>query len=176
VLVGCSLSADGDAWPLVRDYAIGETGPAGGTIFYDKGDRNEGWRYLEAGPSDLTANVFWNNNETFFVDTGYHIGSGESNSFRIVDSIGGDPLYAPQQCLDYASGPFDDWFLPSHDELFELFNQRDSVGGFQASLYWSSTEDSASNAWAMDFANEIFSSVPKTHTATPTAVRPIRAF
>jgi hypothetical protein len=50
----------------------------------------------------------------------------------------------------YTTGSFNDWFLPSHDELYEMFLHRDSIGGFQAALYWSSTDDTASNAWAME--------------------------
>src|SRR5690606_38418506 len=33
-----------------RVYAIGDRGPAGGIVFYDKGDDEGGWRYLEAAP------------------------------------------------------------------------------------------------------------------------------
>ena len=35
------------------DYAIGDEGPAGGIIFYDKGEYSDGWRYLEAAPADV---------------------------------------------------------------------------------------------------------------------------
>lgn len=35
------------------DYKIGDEGPAGGIIFYDKGEYSDGWRYLEAAPADL---------------------------------------------------------------------------------------------------------------------------
>ena len=35
------------------DYKIGDEGPAGGVIFYDKGEYSDGWRYLEAAPADL---------------------------------------------------------------------------------------------------------------------------
>lgn len=33
-------------------YAIGDTGPAGGIVFYDKGEVTDGWRYLEAAPAE----------------------------------------------------------------------------------------------------------------------------
>ena len=36
-----------------KEYTIGDTGPAGGIIFYDKGNKTDGWRYLEAAPADL---------------------------------------------------------------------------------------------------------------------------
>ncbi len=32
---------------------VGEIGPAGDYIFYDKGSFSDGWQYLEAAPSDI---------------------------------------------------------------------------------------------------------------------------
>ena len=37
-------------------YSIGSYGPAGGRIFYDKGNNDGGWRYLEAAPSNI---ILW---------------------------------------------------------------------------------------------------------------------
>jgi hypothetical protein len=37
---------------LAPTYKIGDTGPAGGFVFYDKGNNSGGWRYLEAAPED----------------------------------------------------------------------------------------------------------------------------
>ena len=34
-------------------YNIGDIGPAGGYLFYDKKNQGGGWRYLEAAPADL---------------------------------------------------------------------------------------------------------------------------
>jgi hypothetical protein len=40
--------------------SVGETGPGGGTVFYDKGAYIEGWRYMEIAPADAAANdVAW---------------------------------------------------------------------------------------------------------------------
>lgn len=38
---------------IMPPYWVGKTGPAGGYIFYDKGEYSDGWRYLEAAPADL---------------------------------------------------------------------------------------------------------------------------
>ena len=35
------------------DYKVGDVGPAGGYIFYDRGYYENGWRYLEAAPADM---------------------------------------------------------------------------------------------------------------------------
>ena len=43
-----------------RSYKVGDTGPAGGNIFYDKGDNSDGWQYLEAAPPDFEFRANWN--------------------------------------------------------------------------------------------------------------------
>jgi len=35
---------------------VGDEGPAGGAVFYDKGKFTDGWRFLEAAPEDFTGN------------------------------------------------------------------------------------------------------------------------
>ena len=42
-----------------RIYNIGDTGPAGGLIFYDKGIFSHGWRYLEAAPAETEFTTQW---------------------------------------------------------------------------------------------------------------------
>ena len=36
-----------------KTHTVGEAGPAGGIVFYDKGEYSDGWRYLEAAPGFL---------------------------------------------------------------------------------------------------------------------------
>jgi hypothetical protein len=45
-------SGEGQTY-IDRTYHVGDTGPAGGIIFFDKGSKSAGWRYLEAGTKDL---------------------------------------------------------------------------------------------------------------------------
>jgi hypothetical protein len=40
-------------------YTVGQTGPARGIVFYDKGNYSDDWRYLEAAPAFLETKALW---------------------------------------------------------------------------------------------------------------------
>jgi hypothetical protein len=81
---------------------------------------------------------------------------------------------AIQIAADYLNNGKTDWFLPSKDELAQLYVQKATVGGFSTGYYWSSTERDASNAWLQSFAAGY---QPSTTKADPSYyVRPVRAF
>ncbi len=50
---------------------------------------------------------------------------------------------------------YDDWFLPSKDELYQMWNQLYTwgFGNFQTNYYWCSSEDDSMFAWIQNFAN-----------------------
>ena len=124
-------------------YKVGDRGPAGGWIFYDKGDSDEGWRYLEAAPVDQSEGIQWFNGvslETGATDKA--IGRGKSNTQKIIN-IQGKGKYAASICADYNGGSKRDWFLPSKIELEMMFDffAKSGVGNFQRNYYyWSSSE------------------------------------
>jgi hypothetical protein len=70
---------------------------------------------------------------------------------------------------------FDDWFLPSKDELEQIFIQRLTVGGV-SSFYWSSSEFSAYNAWYWFSMGGFYTGSGNTGKNNYASVRPIRAF
>jgi hypothetical protein len=74
----------------------------------------------------------------------------------------------------YTLNGFSDWFLPSKDELNELYLQKAVVGGFTIFAYWSSSEVDAIYAWAHIFDNGKQDSVDKAVPAL--GVRAVRAF
>ena len=76
-------------------------------------------------------------------------------------------------CADYTVGQYDDWYLPSKDELNQLYVNRAAIGGFEGDDYWSSTEDDASSAWFQNFSSGVQSSFVKSNTHY---VRAVRAF
>lgn len=140
-------------------YAIGDIGPAGGLIFYDKGSYSNGWRYLEAAPlsTEWMARE-WCSCGTLIGGTETGIGTGQSNTTIIVawlDSHGKTGC-AAQVCDALVYGGYSDWFFPSKDELnlmYEnLHNIATSVGGFDLH-YWSSSEDEFCTAWYQIFGN-----------------------
>lgn len=72
------------------------------------------------------------------------IGSGSENTTKIIATFGngkGYNRYAASICRDYRGGDFKDWYLPSRDELYELYVNRALVGGFDdKGTYLSSSE------------------------------------
>ncbi|MDR1326579.1 MAG: DUF1566 domain-containing protein [Treponema sp.] len=135
---------------VVKDvYAIGDTGPAGGLIFYDKGNNSDGWRFMEAAPADIRGTLYPSAKlpamtEDIGINTGSSVGQGRTNTQAIMKEAynrGGGFGWAAQACDALAVNGFDDWFLPSMEELnliySNLYLQR--LGSFVNGRYWSST-------------------------------------
>ena len=138
--------------PALPAYRIGDTGPAGGFIFYDKGNNNGGWRYLEAAPEEVEFQAVWSVHSTGTESTRDIIGSGLRNTQLIVEKFrqtSGEWDTAAQKCDDLVFGGFDDWFLPSKAELDQMYGnlKRRNLGDFKNGYYWSST-DRKETDWA----------------------------
>jgi hypothetical protein len=58
-----------------------------------------------------------------------------------------------EKCGGYVLNGFDNWRLPTKNELNLLYENRNKIGGFDMSyVYWSSTSDGSVNtAWYIDF-------------------------
>jgi hypothetical protein len=150
---------------LTDTPVIGMVGPAGGIVFYDKGNDSDGWRYLEAAPSDIDVSGGYTHvwggygTEVGTSAQGTAIGTGQANTTAIVDKYGdSDPSdntgnYAARLADRYEYGGFDDWFLPSKDELNLMYQKRGVIGGFASNIYWSSSEFFSNLAWYQYFSN-----------------------
>ena len=55
------------------------------------------------------------------------------------------------ESLTYAG--YDDWYLPSKNELNAMYINKAEIGGFSSVSYWSSTEYSSSYVWFQNFYN-----------------------
>ncbi len=143
------------------DYSVGDIGPAGGTVFYDdtigydfdeddtiqEDEKNFMTdRYLEAAPSDQNggSQIIWSNisNSTTGA-TGQFIGTGETNTSTIIgfgDCTSGAVFLCDDLSITNYGIIYDDWLLPSMNELIPLHDQKGVIGGITNDKYWSSSE------------------------------------
>ncbi len=138
-----------------RAYKIGDRGPAGGIVFFDKGSVSDGWRYLEATENDVGDGVTWNNGWwTDIKNTSREVGRGKSNTDILVKAQGMGS-YAAQLCKNLELNGFRDWFLPSSAELNILYTNLKlrGLGNFSPSFYWSSSQFNFGYGWRFNFAN-----------------------
>jgi len=140
----------------------------GGIIFYilqsgDPGYDAEEQHGLIAAPSDQYSThpgMQWHDGiaATLTVTgaTATSLGTGNSNTNTIVN-IEGTGNYPAKLCYDLELGGYNDWYLPSKDELNKLYINRDAVGGFVGTGtiwtygYWSSSEKDKNYAWGQLF-------------------------
>lgn len=119
----------------------------GGIVAYILQDGDPGYvdgqiKGLIAAAADQGEGIYWH-----FEDDGYtgatttEIGAGQENTRLIIEVYGTEkPPNAANLCVDYISGGYSDWYLPSIDELDKLYVSKASIGGFGDAGYWSSTE------------------------------------
>ena len=79
------------------------------------------------------------------------ITDGATNTLMIAAAPGASASHAAGVCDQSTDGGYSDWFLPAQDQLNTLYANQAAIGGFAAVFYWSSTEDSISNAWVKSF-------------------------
>jgi hypothetical protein len=174
------------------DYKIGDTGPAGGFIFYvNPNYKSDGWKYLEAAPGDFPGNnndyriQWWNGNYVETGATGIAIGTGMSNTQKIVniqgEYTGAISCYAAKLCSDLTQGGYSDWFLPSLGELNLMYKnlQLKGIGSFEPEIYWSSSENDRIAAWCQGFQSGSTSGTAKGlshYEYGSIRVRAVRAF
>jgi hypothetical protein len=148
----------------------------GGIVFYIDETGEHG---LVAATEDLASTYEWGcYGTTLSGADGQSIGTGLQNTLDIVSGCSGTPI-AASLALAYQSEGYSDWYLPSKDELTEMYNtignggSGGNIGGFSNSWYWSSSENYSNNAWTVDFYN---GNANYSNKANAHRVRVIRAF
>jgi len=159
-----------------KTYALGDSGPADGIIFYDKKDYTDGWRYLEAAPASTEFSAEWGS-YTFVGGTELGIGSGRRNT-ELILAVLEEEGTAAQLCANLNVNEHKDWFLPSMSELDLMYKNLKSkeLGSFQDDWYWSSSasEYGSIAAWAQRFNDG--SRNDYNHKGSVYFVRAVRAF
>lgn len=165
--------------PKTPSYKVGDKGPSGGYIFFDKGSLSDGWRYLEAAHEDFEFKILWSSTYDN-ITTFDAVGTGSKNTERIVKFYDdkGKKDTAAHRCAALNIKGFKDWFLPSKDELNLMHKNlaAKKLGFFQTTsdiVYWSSTQSNVSLAWYQNIKNGNQDHGNKNH---PYRVRPVRAF
>jgi len=89
----------------------------GGIIFYVDESGKHGLIVASETQSD---NVVWSKENIKIGGTTDKVGSGRNNTEIIVKKLG-DGIYAAKLCYDLVLNGYDDWFLPSREELTLLY-------------------------------------------------------
>lgn len=174
-------------------YSVGTAGPSGGKVFYyNAGGFNCGptfsatgsptgglCHYLEAAPT--TGSTPWtdavyvfSNVSNAFVPNGTStaLGAGYQNSLNIISQDAS--MNAAKAARAYQGGGNSDWYLPSKDELFQIFlNNAAEFLNVSNPWYQSSSESTATLVWSERSDNQ---NVRGNAKSGAQEVRPIRAF
>jgi len=163
-----------------QTYKIGDFGPAGGIVFYDKGVFSNGWRYLEAAPVETEFQAPWGAYKQDLDGIGTAVGFGKRNTELIVERLKalGESGKAAQLCVSLNFDGYKDWFLPSKDELDLMFRnlKLKGLGSFSNNLYWSSSHDKYGYSWAQTFYVGDQDQVYNYNEFSMLSVRAVRAF
>jgi hypothetical protein len=178
---------------------VGNTGPGGGKVFYVHASGTfacgetlaSTCKYLEAAPTTGTnswtdASYRWSGNEVDLIGStaqGVAVGTGYKNTEAIVTQSSTANRAGTIARAYRGPNNLSDWYLPSKDELAQLYIQRTTVGGFSdwniytGSSYWSSSEGCNYCGGPTPFSHTFTTGFQGTSSPSHEFyVRPVRAF
>lgn len=149
-------------------YKVGDEGEGGGIVFYVS---QEGFvvyggmggekicHYLEMSKSTLGVSNWAPSKD--YINTLKEIGYGKSNTYKILNYYKNSGL-SEENCAAYRCSIYStektvagEWFLPSKDELNEMYNtmSRTVVSDATDNWFWSSSANGNNYAWAQRFSD-----------------------
>jgi hypothetical protein len=162
----------------------------GGVIFYLEKDTNGIEHGLVCHTQYLCQACSWSNITSGWVGIPPSSSNYGTNGLvwsNMIVSQNGHTNSAAKLCLDLVSNGFNDWYLPSIEELYQLWSNRYAVikglstipgaSTINGSTFWSSTEFSSAGAYYMSFLLGAQVHVGSINKSTSTlSIRAIRAF
>lgn len=128
-----------------KTLTVGQAGPAGGKVIFDKGFYSNGWRYIESD-TNMIPDV-WGCNNTMVGKTSDSLGAGLRNTDSILTVC---PFAnAVRGSSNFVSGSKTDWFLPSKEEARAYINLGIYAPGY---FLWTSSEINKTQVWVYDFS------------------------
>ena len=103
------------------------------------------------------------------------IGTGQSNTNKIVAVEGQGGMYAAKFCDDLILNGYNDWYLPSKNELWAIYQTGVLPVGPQYNNLWTSTESSLTSAYFICLRCTI-PDIESGYKGNPCPFRPIRSF
>jgi hypothetical protein len=158
----------------VAEYIIGME-VEGGIVFYvdETGQHGLVAAMVDLGPFE------WGCNDLSILGADEQsIGSGLQNTQEIGNQCTETPI-ASSEALAYESEDFTDWYLPSYDELQEMYysigqgSSNGNKGNFSNSWYWASSQANTDIAWSFSFTNGTTFNFYKSSVFM---IRPVRTF
>ena len=135
--------------------AVGDT-YGGGIVAYilqssDPGYEDGKVKGIIASTVDCTSALPWaleNYQSTLVNNTKSALGTGSDNTDLIIAQNGAGTGYSAGLARAFNSGGYNDWHLPSLDELRKLFENGILISS-QETFYWSSSESGSTEAYAV---------------------------
>lgn len=167
-----------------KAFVTGAQGPAGGVLFYDKGEgayAADGWRYMEAAPVNVGAGHPWSP-KAYYMNIpgafGTNFGPGLENSLAIENAFGSG-TYLAKDCLDYSLNGYSDWFMPSDTEAANVVYYVLGTSYLSLAYFVSSTQNSngiGNGCKALRCTDTQWVDITVTVSGSGIVTRPVRRF
>jgi hypothetical protein len=167
------------------EHYVGEV--YGGGVIFELWKDNTGVEHgLIVSLNDLSTSHIWSDVSNVLIGSSAQSSwNGAQNTQAIITQTG-HTNSAALLCTNYSGGGFNDWYLPSLQQLYKLWHNLFIVNTVLSPLsgateisneyYWSSTEALTSTAYGLNFRSGFANSTASKSTPNPVSVRAVRAF